>query len=274
MEVTMNKKNSPFVIKPESNYKIPSYPTPKSKNDRTKSTSFLWFSAAIALGTAGCTNAIEALDNNNIIDGGIQECYPEDLICNENGEVGTCVEEDGLLHYQWQDCSSYCLDKFGSEYYPWGQCSLEDQENLCQCEYDIIDGGIGLCMEDDFYCGEDSTINVCNDSSTDYENITCSDWCTVEFGEGFVPRGDGCIDSDTNNPCGCDYDMMDGFAGECTLDNLICVSDTVVGICDENQEYKYFRCDELCKDEFGYEYSSTGCDNDPENPCKCEIPEK
>jgi len=263
---------SAFTVKPRKSYSSPHYPAGVGR------TAKLLVGAGLGLLAAGCAPPLpwepaNNSNNNNIVDGVAVECYPGDLQCGSANEILVCSSEDGYEHWEAVNCDDYCHENYGWNYSPWGECTPENTDNMCQCEYDIIDGGIGYCDVDDFYCGDENTINVCNDSGTDFVNITCDEYCAAEWGSDMF-MSSGTCDDGAEDPCGCFYGMMDGMIAECTLEDVQCISDLAVGVCEDGVDYSWYKCEDVCA-EVDPRAVSLGCDATvPDNPCKCAVPDK
>lgn len=76
----------------------------------------------------------------DIMDGIAPSCTPGELYCQDTDTVMVC-DDDG---WTWSEveCNTWCTDTFGEDYYA-TECDGTDEDNICGCEYGIVDGGIG-----------------------------------------------------------------------------------------------------------------------------------
>ncbi|MBU1535356.1 hypothetical protein KKF84_08540 [Myxococcota bacterium] len=265
---------NPFTIKPQKAYTSPRYPD----HNRVGRAAKILMTAGIGILATSCAPPLpwheNNNNNNNIIDGVAVECFPGDLQCANENEILVCSSDEGYEHWEAMDCNDWCHENYGWDYSSWGACSEDNGDNLCQCEYDIIDGGIGYCDTDDFYCGDENTINVCNDSQTDYQNLTCDEYCAIEWGSDMFMSSGTCDDAQPEDPCNCFYGMMDGMIAECTLEDVQCISDKAMGVCENGVDFTWYKCDDVCKDQDPNAVSN-GCDAAvADDPCLCEIAKK
>jgi hypothetical protein len=263
-----------FKIKPAAKYNNPSYPTKNKKQTSffKTGTASLLLSAGITLMASSCTppifNQNTNNENNNILDGVAVECMMDDLTCGDGGTIGVCINEDGYEHFDYKECNDYCFEEFGPDYSAFGVCDMNNHDNPCDCQYDVMDGIIAQCDEGDFYCTEDDSISICDASGMHVEK-TCDEYCEEEWGSDLFISGSNCSDSTTDEPCDCYYGVLDGAVAECTVDDIICVSDKTLGVCEDGYTYSNTRCEEICANENNS--TSAGCDTEnKENPCLCE----
>ena len=79
----------------------------------------------------------------------------------------------------------------------------------------------------------------------------------------------GC-DAEADDPCMCEYDIIDGDIAECTPGDFYCLDDQNVAICnDDYWSWTEQNCNDYCHEVHGPEYSSYGCDSQAEEPCDC-----
>ncbi|MDA3864595.1 MAG: hypothetical protein PF689_12080 [Deltaproteobacteria bacterium] len=127
------------------------------------------------------------------------ECYPGEERCNTNS-IDICEEQDGYDGWVNYDCDQYCHEQFGYEYFSQEQCNLENSDNPCYCEYDIIDGDMPACQPGELNCNEDQ-LGICQEDTYSFQYVNCSDKCNEEFGNSSVSAG--CDPNNLNNPCLC-----------------------------------------------------------------------
>ena len=154
----------------------------------------------------GCNTA--NVDNmcqcdNGIIDGMIAQCYPDEIACSGPDNITYCDVSEGEYTGipKTVSCSTYCRDVFGWDYYSYQGCTEDDPENLCNCEYDIIDGDMPECMPSELRCLDDGTrVAICNESNF-FDYFECNEKCEMDLGEGAISLG--CVEDDTEDPCKC-----------------------------------------------------------------------
>jgi hypothetical protein len=102
-----------------------------------------------------------------------------------------------------------------------------------------------------------------------FEEQDCQEVCKNTFGSDYSSRG---CDADAEDPCLCEYDIIDGDPAVCTPGDMICMDENTVGICQEDQwSYQEQDCDDFCLENYGEDYYSEGCNSDnPENICTCK----
>ena len=141
----------------------------------------------------------------DIIDGDIADCNPGDFYCQDEQTVAIC--NDNRWSWDEQNCNTYCEETYGYGYVSYGCDS--DAEEPCDCIYDIMDGVVAECTPGDAqYCQDDETLWVCADDRYSFEQKDCQLWCEEEFGEDYWSTT--CDMSDVDNPCGCEYGIVDG----------------------------------------------------------------
>jgi hypothetical protein len=138
----------------------------------------------------------------DIILGSPSECIPGEIFCIDSQNVNICTDFDGYSDYKSMSCVDFCKENYGSEYYPYGDCSDTNAENPCQCEYEIIAGIDVACYPGDIYCFDENTLLECDGNINDYQRINCSDRCLEQNGENSISNG--CDASNDVNPCLCD----------------------------------------------------------------------
>ncbi len=133
-----------------------------------------------------------------------------------------------------------------------------------------VDGDMDgtLCESDGLLrCGDDANAWVCKDGAE--EEIDCNEFCKEKYGADFISYG--CDDTDEDNFCQCDYDMIEGVAPECQPGDLMCVEDNgTLAICTDEYYFEYVDCDTYCVEEYGPDFISMGCNVEADEPCQCE----
>jgi hypothetical protein len=76
----------------------------------------------------------------DIIAGEMTMCTPGDIVCRDENTLATCDQQG--VSWNEQDCDTWCTDTFGEDYYA-TECDDTDEDNICGCEYGIVDGGMG-----------------------------------------------------------------------------------------------------------------------------------
>lgn len=140
----------------------------------------------------------------DITPGVVAECTPGDFMCLDDGQVSLC--EDNAWEWTTVDCDDFCQDLHGPGYISMG-CEDEADE-ACNCQYGMIDGGMTECSPGDLNCQDEDTLQVCDEDSWSYTTWTCQDWCEENYGPEYI-AGD-CDDSQSDNPCNCEYGIVDG----------------------------------------------------------------
>jgi hypothetical protein len=133
----------------------------------------------------------------DMIDGGMTECLPGDVTCGPDNTVGTCDN----YFYEYTDCDAHCQEQLGEPYaYSLG-CDANQASDPCQCQYDMIDGGIAAeCVPGDVTCGPNNTLGTCD--SHFYQYIDCDQYCREYLGTA-TATSQGCDASDAADPCTC-----------------------------------------------------------------------
>lgn len=118
------------------------------------------------------------------------------------------------------------------------------------------------CESSHLHCVDDFTLEFCEEGDLVQQN--CQDYCYENFDEFSVTFG--CSES-AADPCQCD--IVDGGAPMCTEDDIWCIDENTVSICNEYDYTRYY-CNDYCADFYGADYYSFGCDESDENFCQCE----
>ncbi|MBN2724995.1 MAG: hypothetical protein JXR95_13075 [Deltaproteobacteria bacterium] len=243
------KKTNGFKLS-HSNRKTPSFPARKV---------FSGLIGALSLGVVatGCNVLFEE-----------KVCEVEGARCDTASVTEICVENE---EPRYVDCWDYCDD--GSAPLLSAECN-PDAENPCYCEYDILDGMVETCDPGDFMCTGDDSIKYCVTETEDfgyYDYRQCNDYCASVYGIGYISY-QGCTDENTENPCNCEFEIIDGDMPICTPGDFLCPDEESVAICTESgYDYTYTDCDIKCVEDFGEGSVSGGCTtDDPTNPCNCD----
>jgi hypothetical protein len=77
----------------------------------------------------------------DIIMGEMFMCTPGDIWCQDQETVAICNDDS----FSWSEvgCYDYCVENFGEDYYPTGCDIANEADNICGCEYGIVDGKPG-----------------------------------------------------------------------------------------------------------------------------------
>lgn len=121
-------------------------------------------------------------------------CSPSEVNCADVNTLEYC--EDG--EFVTQNCDDWCLEQYGDFSYSAG-CD-ESADELCQCEYDILEGEPAMCLEGDLICIDEETAGICDSVAWDYVHVDCEDWCQETYGPD--AHSGGCDESHTE-PCIC-----------------------------------------------------------------------
>lgn len=208
----------------------------------------------------------QVLDNNgNCVGPDPNDCNPGDLVCDD--QILMTCNQDGNA-WTSQACDAYCEDMYGPNSYSEG-CDVQ-ADDPCQCIYDIIDGDIAECTPGQIACWDDDTLATCNSDSYSWSEQSCNDYCVEVYGVDY--HSNGC-NAQAEDPCQCEYDIIEGIWVECTPGEFSCVDDDTASVCSADYYgWEDVDCNDYCSDNFGDDYFSTGCkaDNSQDNICGCE----
>ncbi len=219
------------------------------------------------------------------------ECTPGEVYCLDNETVQVC---DDTSMFQYKTCEEYCESQFGEEYQPSSICDEDQSGNLCDCQLpdgdidgdvdgdgeDIPDGDLAYCTSGEMYCEDGSKLFVCENPSEWFTMYLCEDYCVEEFGADYVSYG--CDAEDTQNPCQCEYGIIEGEPIECFVGEDQCADDYNLNRCtpyddsdpaDHQGEPGYYQsmsCNDWCYENYGYDYYSLGCYEGGTELCNCE----
>ena len=187
------------------------------------------------------------------------ECDESELRCLDGGDIEVCQDEEWVV----QSCHERCVDALGPMAYSEG-CDA-DADDPCLCDYEMLDGVAVECTPDQVVCLDDDMVEVCQDGMPLARN--CDDVCHEQLGPN--SHSEGCDATDADDPCQCEYDMIDGGESWCTPEDVVCHDDGSVELClDGGMTVE--DCNSWCTTTRGPEYFSTGCDeSDPADPCQC-----
>ncbi len=231
----------------------------------------------------GCDN--DNLDNAcqcqyGMTDGEGVQCEPGDVQCRNDNTAKLCPN----YSYVEVDCDLYCQQTYGSDYYSMG-CDANTPENVCLCEYGVTDGEPAECQPGEAYCIDNDEIAVCSADDYSFHLEFCSDYCRTYYGNDYYSTG--CYESNYDNPCGCEYDIVDGDIAECYVGEEACAAEGGLLMCipyggdvPEGHEgeagmWESISCDSYCVETYGDDYySPIGCQaDDPDDNgelCSCE----
>ncbi|PKN46121.1 MAG: hypothetical protein CVU59_07010 [Deltaproteobacteria bacterium HGW-Deltaproteobacteria-17] len=249
----MNKRT--FTLNPVSSNPVLRYPSRKTT---------VAVASGLGLLLGGCQVALE--ENPDA-------CTPGEAMCRDAATLVQC-DRDAVHHVI--DCNDFCVASRGPEWVSYG-CNAADSDDPCQCEYDILDGGIGACEPGDLYCSGDQGVTYCDAVEGDVwgtpVTVTCDEYCHLTFGPDYSSLL-GCDAGLPDNICQCEYDIMDGMVAECEPGDLMCLDDGQLAICSDYYSYDYIPCSDKCVADLGEGAISLSCDaTDAADPCTCVIPE-
>ncbi len=277
--------NDKFRVEPIRQYKQARYPSawarqPAVEEEEKKKLNpamllvVFVLTLGLALGLIGCLADYKAkscgpglvLDSNgNCVGPDPNDCNPGVLVCDQN-TLMVC-NQDGQS-WSSQECDVYCSEMYGFGSYSKGCDALADDP--CQCDYDIIDGDIAECTPGGVACWDDETVAFCNQDSYSWTEQNCNDYCLEVNGPDY--HSNGC-NAQADDPCQCEYDIIEGIWVECTPGEFTCVDEDTASVCSADyMGWENVDCIEYCTDNFGDDYYSTGCkeDNSQDNICGCE----
>jgi hypothetical protein len=220
----------------------------------------------LSLGVIGCFSEYKWLcddglppDQNGDCPGDDPECLPGLVICR--GETGASICNDDGQSWNNLDCLDYCgPDAIAVS------CDSE-AAYPCQCEYDIIDGGIGECFPGEMTCKDEITLSFCDEDQMTWVHQDCQEYCQENYGQDYYTMG---CDTGAEDPCQCHYDIMDGTIAECTPGEFYCSDEYIAQVCDEDGwSWNEIDCNEFCKEEYGEHSYSEGCDDQAGELCQC-----
>ncbi|MFH1807731.1 MAG: hypothetical protein ABIJ09_03245 [Pseudomonadota bacterium] len=200
-------------------------------------------------------------DGGDIIMGEMVECSPGDLHCDDADTLATCGDD---YLYTRQSCAEICEDRFSASG-EWGYslgCDI-DAADPCQCQEDMIDGGMPACFPGDVYCADDTTLVECGDDYS-MNSVDCETYCDAQYGDP-AAYSLGCSD-DAADPCQCQYDLEMGVMAVCMPGDIACESGNVLATCAD-YDYQRQDCDDTCA---AQGQISLGCDVNAQDPCQCE----
>jgi hypothetical protein len=130
-----------------------------------------------------------------MVDGGMPECEPGDVMCVNDRTAAVCTDSHEMREI---NCDQYCRDEHDGDpdWYSNG-CSTS-AEDFCQCEYGMLDGEMMECTPEDIRCIDDETFQTCQDGMFIVER--CDDICLERYGDGAFSEG---CDTSLDEPCRC-----------------------------------------------------------------------
>jgi hypothetical protein len=124
------------------------------------------------------------------------------------------------------------------------------------------------CLPGQQYCDEAGNLVVCNDDGESWTPQDCNATCVDQHGSRGYSTG---CDAQADDPCQCEYDIIDGDIAECTPGEVQCRGEETVAFCQENGwEWLETECGDYCQEIYGNEAYSLGCNAEAEDPCQCE----
>jgi hypothetical protein len=202
----------------------------------------LLLAAGLALGTPACVeDTIEYTDGDT-------EQTDGDVVADGDSEDGDVVVDGDTADGDVVDGDN------------------TDGDVVTDGDYDVTDGIDVECEPGDIACLDSATLGTCNDYF--WQSISCENYCVQTFGEDYISYG--CSEENAENPCGCEYGMIDGDYVECNPGDIACVDDATLSTCD-NYFWESSSCSDICAQNYGEGYISFGCDAEAsDNPCKCD----
>jgi hypothetical protein len=204
----------------------------------------------------------------DVIDGDPLICDPGQMHCADENTLAVCKEE--YFDFELIDCHQYCQENGEFPEMGWSLgCDIEAQDP-CQCQYDIVMGVEPVCTPGEMQCWDENTLAVCSEDLY-FETIDCNQYCQENAELPDTGWSMGC-DLESDDPCQCVYDVVDGYMTECSPGEVSCQDEETVLICnDDYWSWSEVGCYEYCSDKFGSDYFPTGCnmENDLDNICGC-----
>ncbi len=114
---------------------------------------------------------------------------------------------------------------------------------------------------------EDMVLLVCDADGQGWSGQDCDAYCREMYGPDAWATG---CDAAAEDPCGCEYDIIDGDVARCTPGEFDCLDAERVNLCGEDYSWQQRDCDAYCRETHGEGYVSYGCDDDAEQPCRCD----
>jgi hypothetical protein len=261
----MAKKKS-FQVKPLKRYEgahYPSFVPERPEEEKAHPVTILLclvLVMGLSLGVIGCFSEYKWLcddglppDANGDCPGDDPECLPGLVVCR--GDTGASICNDDGESWNNLDCNDYCGPEATAV-----SCDAE-AANPCQCEYDI-----GECEPGDVACENDYTVSFCGEDET-WSHQDCYEYCQENFGWDYWSWG---CDAQAEDPCQCQYDIIEGIIAECTPGEFYCGDEQTAWVCfEEGFEFEAMYCEEYCHERFGEYVSSGGCYDQADVPCKC-----
>ena len=93
------------------------------------------------------------------------------MYCEDHETAWVCNEDH--WSYSSRDCTTWCKETFGEEFTSYG-CDADALEP-CQCQYDMIDGGMIDCEPGDVWCLDGNLASVCNDDRGSVTYVECNE---------------------------------------------------------------------------------------------------
>ncbi len=266
-----------FQVKPVRHYDGAQYPSVygggADDGEMEKQTHPLALLLALALamiltvGLTGCYMRNDYVPETPQPDGGPgdggpdPDCDDDERRCTDEGDLEVCDEGEWITTI----CEEYCDETYGPEAYASG-CDADAAEP-CQCEYDIILGDPDPCYPNDLFCAGESTLVLCD---ADWREVDCDEYCRETHDGSHEWYSNGCDASNPEDPCQCEYGMIDGFMPECEPGEVICEDARNARVCQDGYEWMAVNCDEYCVEENGPDWFSNGCNASAEDFCQCE----
>lgn len=120
-----------------------------------------------------------------------------------------------------------------------------------------------LCDDGALRCADDWTVELCDENA--WSAQSCDDYCLENMGPGSYSMG---CNAEAEDPCQCEYDILDGIDVGCYPGDVRCVDDWTVETCEEGYP-EVQSCHDWCVEQYGWEYTSERCDASSEDFCNC-----
>ncbi|MBW2700095.1 MAG: hypothetical protein JRF33_04685 [Deltaproteobacteria bacterium] len=210
--------NEKFQVQPLKSYKGAIYPgaTTAIQEEESPGKNFwkflfcLMLVMGLSMGLIGCFSDYkidqcpsDSTPVNGKCVGPDDNCEPDQMRCDT--EALMICDEDGE-GWTGQNCDGFCQDMYGMD--AWSEGCDTNAQDPCQCEYDIMLGVMAECTPGDIHCLNDDTLQVCDENAWSFTDHDCQDWCVENYGRSSLAGT--CDASETDNPCGCEYGIVDG----------------------------------------------------------------
>ena len=129
------------------------------------------------------------------------------------------------------------------------------------------DGPDPECDPGDIVCDALGNVSFCDADGQAWTTANCNEYCVETRGQDYWSMG---CNTAAEDPCLCEYGMIDGEWVECEPGDVMCSDETTVATCDDYY-WEHHDCDEICVQTYGAGAFAVGCDAAEENPCLCDF---